>query len=242
MFVYAFYTREFVIDLFARISGSRLTYNYVRPGGVAFDVPDDTWIEDVREFCRTVLQQFDEYDRLFFGNVITKNRTKGIGTVSAEDAINMSLSGPSLRGSGVDFDLRRDEPYAMYDRVSFNVVLGENGDVFDRARCRLLECYESVRIIEQCLDQMEPGRVMAEAVPRLIAPAPGETYKRLESARGELGVFLVSDGSVRPWRMKVRSPAFSNLSATEPISPGHTMSDLVLILGSFDPVFGEVDR
>lgn len=241
-FVYAFYTREFVIDLFARISGSRLTYNYVRPGGVAFDVPDEKWIEDLRKFLKDAPKQFDEWDRVLFGNVIFKGRTKGIGVVSADDAINMSLTGPSLRGSGVDFDLRRDEPYALYDRTSFDVIIGEKGDVFDRARCRLLECYESLRIIEQCLEQMEPGRIKAEAVPRLIAPPAGETYQRIESARGELGVFLVSDGSVRPWRMKVRSPAFSNLSATGPLSPGYTISDLILILGSFDPVFGEVDR
>jgi len=242
LFVYAFWVREQVLTLFERLCGSRLTYNYVRPGGVSFDTPDDAWIDEVRAFCKAALPRFNEIDRLFFGNVITKGRTKGVGVLSAEDAINASVTGPSLRASGVDFDLRRDEPYSLYDRFSFNVVVGENGDVFDRARCRLLECYESVRLIQLALDQMEPGRVKAEAVSRLIAPPVGETYKTLESARGTLGVFLASDGGVRPWRMKVRSPAFSNLGIVGPLCKGYTISDLIMILGSFDPVFGEVDR
>jgi NADH-quinone oxidoreductase subunit D len=242
LFVYAFWVREYVVDLFARLCGSRLTYNYLRPGGVSADIPDDAWVDDLRAFCKNAPEQLKQLDRLFFGNVIAKNRTKGIGVLSAEEGINGSVTGPSLRASGVDFDLRRDEPYSLYDRLSFDVVVGENGDSFERARCRLLECYQSLRIIEQALDQIEPGRIRAEGVSRLIAPAPGEAYERIESARGTLGVFLASDGGPRPWRMKVRSPAFSNLSAVARLAVGHTFSDLVVILGSFDPVFGEVDR
>jgi len=241
-FVWAFWIREWVVDLCARLSGSRLTYNYVRPGGVSKDIPDDGWIDDAREFCKKARPAIHELDRVFFGNVIAKNRTKGIGVLSAEDAINASVTGPSLRASGVDYDLRRDEPYSLYDRFSFDVVVGENGDTFERARCRLLECYESLTIIEQALDQIEPGRVMAEAVPRLIAPPAGEAYEHIESARGVLGVYLASDGGVRPYRLKFRSPAFSNLSVVGKLSEGSTISDLIMILGSFDPVFGEVDR
>ncbi|MCE5191683.1 MAG: NADH-quinone oxidoreductase subunit D [Actinomycetia bacterium] len=241
-FVLAFWIREQVVDLLARLSGSRLTYNYVRPGGVSFDIPEDGWVEDLRALCKKTPAALEELDRLFFGNVIAKDRTKGIGVLSAEDAIAAGVTGPSLRASGVDFDLRRDEPYSVYDRFSFDVVVGESGDSFERSRCRLLECYESLRIIEQALDQMEPGRTTAPSIPRLIAPPAGEVYERIESARGTLGVYLVSDGSVRPWRMKVRSPAFTNLSVVGTLAVGHTISDLVIIVGSFDPVFGEVDR
>ena len=242
MFVYAFHQRDFVVDLFERLCGSRLTYNYVRPGGVSFDLPDPQWTDDLRTFCREVRGALDEMDRLFFGNVITRGRLKGVGVLPAEDAVAWGASGPVARGSGVDWDLRRDDTYSVYPRFDFDVPLGDNGDAFDRARCRLFECYESVRIIEQALEQMEPGRVMAEGLPRLLRPRPGDAYDHIESARGSLGVYLVSDGSPRPYRMKVRSPAFCNLSLLGMLAPGHTMSDLVVILGSLDPVFGEVDR
>jgi len=160
----------------------------------------------------------------------------------AEEAVARGVTGPAARGSGVDWDLRRDDSYSVYPRVDFEIPLGENGDAYDRGRVRLWECVESCRIIDQALAQIEEGPIKAEGLPRLLAPRPGEAYDHIESARGSLGVYLVSDGSVRPYRMHVRSPAFQNLSALGYLAEGHTLSDLVVILGSLDPVFGEVDR
>jgi NADH-quinone oxidoreductase subunit D len=181
-------------------------------------------------------------DKLFFGNTIARGRLKGVGVLSAEDAVACGASGPTARGSGVNWDLRKHDPYSVYPRMDFDVVIGDRGDAYDRNRCRLLECYESCRIIEQAISQMHPGPVRNEGLPRLIAPPPGDAYDHIESARGSLGVYLVSDGSVRPYRMHVRSPAFCNLSLLPMLARGHTLSDLVVVLGSLDPVFGEVDR
>jgi NADH-quinone oxidoreductase subunit D len=241
MFIYAFDVRERLIELFEDLCGARLTYNYVRPGGVAFDVPEG-WTERLLQFTREAPAKLAEMDRLFFGNVIARGRLKGVGVLSAEDAVARGASGPVARGSGVDWDLRKNDTYSLYPRFDFDVPLGENGDAYDRARVRLFECYESCKILEQAVAQMEPGRIAAEGWPRLLAPRPGDAYDHIESARGSLGVYLVSDGSVRPYRMKVRSPAFCNLALLGHLAPGHTLSDLVVILGSLDPVFGEVDR
>jgi NADH-quinone oxidoreductase subunit D len=241
MFIYAFDVRERIIELFEDLCGSRLTYNYVRPGGVSFDVPEG-WTERLLEFTRTAPAKLAEMDRLFFGNVIARGRLKGVGVLSAEDAVARGASGPVARGSGVDWDLRKNDTYSLYPRFDFEVPLGENGDAYDRARVRLFECYESCKILEQAVAQTEPGRIAAEGWPRLLAPRPGDAYDHIESARGSLGVYLVSDGSVRPYRMKVRSPAFCNLALLGHLAPGHTLSDLPVILGSLDPVFGEVDR
>ncbi len=242
MFIYTFDQRERIVELFERLCGARLTYNFVRPGGVAFDLPEDGWTEDLRSFCRAHRRVLAELDRLFFGNVIAKGRLKGVGVLALEDALGWAATGPVARGSGVDWDLRRDDPYSVYPRLDFDVPLGEAGDSYDRARIRLFECYESCRIIEQALEQMEPGPVRAEGLPRLLRPRPGDAYDHIESARGSLGVYLVSDGSPRPYRMKVRSPAFMNLALLPILARGHTLSDLVVVLGSLDPVFGEVDR
>ncbi len=241
MFVWAFDLRERVVELFESLCGARLTYNYVRPGGVAFDSPAG-WEDDVREFLKGAPKALDEMDRLFFGNVIARGRMKGVGVLSSEDAVAHAASGPVARGSGVNWDLRKHDTYSVYPRFDFDVPIGTNGDAFDRARVRMLECYQSVRIIEQALEQMEPGDVATEGLPRLLRPGVGDAYDHIESARGSLGVYLVSDGGVRPYRMKVRSPAFQNLSLLSRLAVGHTMSDLVVILGSLDPVFGEVDR
>ncbi|MDZ4654675.1 MAG: NADH-quinone oxidoreductase subunit D [Coriobacteriia bacterium] len=241
VFMYTFNQREQVVDLFEQLCGARLTYNYVRPGGVSMDTPEG-WADNVRAFCRSHPTAMAEIDRLLFGNVIARQRMKGIGVLSAEDAVAWGASGPVARGSGVSWDLRRDDAYSIYPRLDFDVPVGSNGDCYDRARVRLWECIESCRIIEQALDQMESGPVMAEGIPRLLAPPPGEAYDHIESARGSLGVYLVSDGTPRPYRMKVRSPAFCNLALLPKLGEGHTLSDLVVILGSLDPVFGEVDR
>lgn len=240
-FMYTFAQREMVVELFELLCGARLTYNYVRPGGVSQDLPDG-WVEQCRAFIAQHPSAMLEVDRLLFGNVIARARLKGIGVLSPEDAVGWGTSGPVARGSGVDWDLRRDDPYSVYPRFDFSVPLGDNGDSYDRGRVRVWECVEACRIIEQALDQLEPGLVHAEGLPRLLAPRPGDAYDHIESARGSLGVYLVSDGTPRPWRMKVRSPAFCNLSVLPLLAEGHTLSDLVVILGSLDPVFGEVDR
>lgn len=241
MFIYAVDRRERIIELFEELCGARLTYNYVRPGGVAFDAPEG-WVGGVLEFTHTMRDAISEMDRLFFGNVITRARLKGVGVLSAADAVAWGASGPTARGSGVNWDLRKHDPYSVYPRMDFDVVVGERGDCYDRNRVRLLECVESCRIIEQAISQMQGGAVKAEGLPRLIAPAPGDAYAHIESARGSLGVYLVSDGSPRPYRMHVRSPAFCNLALLPMLAKGHTLSDLVAVLGSLDPVFGEVDR
>jgi NADH-quinone oxidoreductase subunit D len=241
MFIYTFDVREAIIELFEDLCGSRLTYNYVRPGGVSKDVPEG-WIDRVLAFTRGLAPRIDELDRLFFGNAITRGRLKGIGVLSAEDAVAWGASGPAARGSGLSWDLRKHRAYSVYPRMEFDVIVGDRGDAYDRARVRLIECLESAKIIEQCIAQMPAGSVKAEGLPRLIAPGVGEAYDHIESARGSLGVFLVSDGSERPYRMKVRSPAFCNLALLPLLAVGHTLPDLVVILGSLDPVFGEVDR
>ena len=241
MFIYAFDERERVVELFEELCGARLTYNYVRPGGVSFDLPDG-WTDSLLEFTRKHREALNLMDNLFFGNVITRGRMKGVGVLSAEDAVAWGASGPVARGSGVNWDLRKHDTYSVYPRFDFDVPIGDNGDVYDRARIRLFECYESCRIIEQAIAQLPGGPVKAEGFPRLLNPRPGEAYDHIESARGSLGVYLVSDGGPRPYRVKFRSPAFCNLALLPMLAEGHTLSDLVVILGSLDPVFGEVDR
>jgi NADH-quinone oxidoreductase subunit D len=241
MFFYTFDVREGIIELFEELCGARLTYNYVRPGGVSFDSPEG-WLNRVQSYVDTLAPRLDEMDSLFFGNVITRGRLKGIGVLSAEDAIAWGASGPVARGSGVNWDLRKHDPYSVYPRMEFDVVVGDNGDAYDRNRIRLIECYESAKIISQCIAQMPGGAFKAEGLQRLIAPPAGDAYDHIESARGSLGVYLVSDGSPRPYRMKVRSPAFCNLALVSKLAAGHTLPDLVAVLGSLDPVFGEVDR
>lgn len=240
-FIYAFDQRERIVELFEELCGARLTYNYVRPGGVASDLPEG-WTSRLLEFTTAHRSALGELDRLYFGNAIARGRLKGVGVLDASDAIAWGATGPVARGSGVNWDLRKHDPYSVYPRFDFDVPTGTNGDAYDRARVRLFECYESCRIIEQALAQMQPGPCSAEGLPRLLAPRPGEAYDHIESARGTLGVYLVSDGSTRPHRMKVCSPAFSNLALLPLLAEGHLLSDLVVVLGSLDPVFGEVDR
>jgi NADH-quinone oxidoreductase subunit D len=241
MFIYAFDERERIVELFEDLCGARLTYNYVRPGGVSFDAPEG-WTEDVLDFTSKHRAALDRMDDLYFGNVITRQRLRDVGVLQPDDAVAWGASGPVARGSGVDWDLRKNDTYSVYPRFEFDVPLGENGDVYDRARVRLLECYESCRIIEQAIEQLPGGHVKAPGRARLLRPRPGDAYDHIESARGSLGVYLVSDGSYRPTRVKFRSPAFCNLALLPLLSEGHTLSDLVVILGSLDPVFGEVDR
>jgi NADH-quinone oxidoreductase subunit D len=240
MFVYCFDVRERIIEFFESLCGSRLTYNYVRPGGVSFDLPEG-WLEDVSAFLETIDAKLVEMDKLFFGNVIARGRMKGIGVLSAADAVAWGITGPSARASGVNWDLRKHDPYSVYPLFDFDVVVGDNGDSYDRGRTKIYECHESAKILRQAIAEI-PGGNVKTPLPRLIAPRAGDAYDHIESARGTLGVYLVSDGSVRPYRMHVRSPAFCNLSVLPKLVPGHTLSDLIVVLGSLDPVFGEVDR
>jgi len=188
-------------------------------------------------------QGVKDFDGLLTENEIFIARTKNVGIISAEDAIEIGMSGPSLRASGVPLDIRKTEPYLFYDQVEFDVPLGENGDVFDRYYVRLQEMEQSMRIIEQCLDRLEDGPIMPERMPRMLRlPEGQEVYIRTEAPRGEYGVYLVSKGGNKPWRLKVRSACLSNLQALKQMSVGQYVADAIIILGSIDIVLSEVDR
>jgi NADH-quinone oxidoreductase subunit D len=240
-FLYLFNERETILNLFEAACGARLTYNYIRIGGLARDVPPG-WAEECRAFVEQFPAKCDECERLLFDNYIFQMRTKDVGVLSGDDALAGGATGPVLRGSGVDYDLRKADPYSTYELFDFDVPLGSEGDTFDRFYVRLEEMRQSARIVVQALDAMPEGPVFAQGVPRVMTPAPGEVYEHIESTRGELGFYVVSRGGPRPYRLKIKSPAFSNLSLLPVVSRGATLSDLVVILGSLDPVFGEVDR
>lgn len=240
-FTYAFRERENVLDLFEEITGDRLMYAYFRPGGVAWDVPRD-FRERVEWVCENALVGAMDLDKLLTDNEIFIMRTRGIGILTREDAINYGASGPVLRASGVDHDLRRAEPYSIYDRFDFNVPIGTNGDSYDRYLVRLAEIRESVKIVRQALAQMPEGPILPERMPRLLRPAAGEVYMRCENPRGEYGVYLVSNGGTQPYRLRIRSSCFCNLSALKHMTVGHYVADAVTILGSIDIVLCEVDR
>jgi NADH-quinone oxidoreductase subunit D len=240
-FFYAFREREHVLDLFEDVCGARLTYSYFRFGGVSQDLPPD-FKEKTETVVAMLGPKFDEYENLLLNNYIYKKRNKGVGVLKAEDALNYSCSGPVLRASGINWDLRKAEPYSVYDRFDFEVPLGTAGDCWDRTWVHLEEMRQSLRIISQALEQIPDGPIQTPGVPRLLQPPPGEIYSHIESSRGELGFHIVSDGSIHPYRLKIRSPAFSNLSVLPLLAEGVQISDLVVIIGSLDPVFGEVDR
>lgn len=241
IFLYVLRERERVLGLFEDASGARLTYNYIRIGGVARDIPEE-WTDRCRAFLADFAGKIDEYETLLFDNWIFRQRTVGVGVLPAADAIAGGASGPVLRGSGVKADLRKDDPYSLYPLFDFEIPIGARGDSYDRYRVRLEELRQSVRIIGQALDGLPRGPIFAQAVSRLVEPPAGEVYEHIESPRGELGFYLVSDGGPRPYRLKIRSPAFCNLSLLPIAARGQTLSDLIIVLGSLDPVFGEVDR
>ncbi|MBT5775334.1 MAG: NADH-quinone oxidoreductase subunit D [Dehalococcoidia bacterium] len=241
-FVYAWRERETLIDLFEEISGDRMMYAYFRAGGLAWEVPAN-FKERVHEVLKSSRQGVKDFDGLLTENEIFIARTKNVGVISAEDAIEIGMSGSSLRASGVNLDIRKTEPYLFYDQVEFDVPLGENGDVFDRYYVRLQEMEQSMRIIEQCLERLEDGPIMPEKMPRMLRlPENQEVYIRTEAPRGEYGVYLVSKGGNRPWRLKVRSACLSNLQALKQMSVGQYVADAIIILGSIDIVLSEVDR
>jgi len=240
MFIYPFREREEVLDLFEQLCGARLTYNYIRIGGVMADVPAG-WLEAVERYLALQEQRLAEYEAVLTGNPVFTSRTQGIGYISAADAINFGLSGPSLRGSGVDFDLRKDDPCDAYGLVDFTVCTAPEGDCFARYRVRMDEMTESIRIVRQCLAKLPAGEVQAKLPARLRPPA-GEAYARVEAPRGIFGVYVVSDGSPNPLRVRFRSPSFVNLSALNQMCAGGKLADVVAVLGSIDIVLGEVDR
>jgi NADH-quinone oxidoreductase subunit D len=240
-FIYAWRERETLIDLFEEISGDRMMYAYFRPGGLAWDVPRN-FKDRVAEVLKSSRQGIKDFDNLLTQNEIFRARTQGVGVLPREEAIEWAVSGPVLRASGVPMDIRRDEPYMFYDQLDFDVITGENGDVFDRYYCRLQEMRESVKIIEQCLDKLGPGPITPERMPRMLRTPPGEVYLRTEAPRGEYGIYLVSKGGNRPYRMKVRSACLSNIQALRDMSVGQYVADAIIVLGSLDIVLSEVDR
>lgn len=239
--LYAFREREFVLDLFEEFCGARLTYNSMRVGGLPLDIPPG-WDDKVLSFCDLMEGKLIEYETLLTNNRIWLQRTRNVGVISGEEATSLGLCGPPLRGSGVSRDLRKDEPNAAYSEFDFDVPLGTHGDTYDRYLIRMDEFRESIRIIRQAVEGLPEGPVMAK-VPRLLKPPAGETYHAIESPKGELGYFLVSDGkSTNPYRFRVRPPSFCNLQGLKRLVTGHLVADVVALIGTIDIVLGEVDR
>lgn len=239
-FIYAFREREDICDLFEMVCGARLTYSYIRPGGVMRDIPAG-FDQKLRTFLKKMPSRMAEFDELLSKNEILLIRSRGVGVISAPEAVNWALSGPVLRGSGVPFDLRRDQPYSVYDRMQFDVITQPDGDCLSRYRIRPAEIRESLKIVEQALDMLPEGEYTAK-VPKVVKPPIGEVYTRVESPRGDLGVYLISDGSANPYRLHWRAPSFINLAAVGDMIKGWKIADAVAIIGSLDIVLGEVDR
>jgi NADH-quinone oxidoreductase subunit D len=265
VFLYCFREREVIMDIYEMVSGARMTSNYFRIGGLSQDVPEG-FERKVRDFIDAFPANVDTYEGLLTKNPIWLKRTIGNGVISAEDAIDYGITGPALRGSGVDWDLRRDNPYSGYEKYDFEVPVGKNCDTFDRYKVRLIEMREAAKIVRQALDSLKPGPVLADApqvcyppkesvyntIEGLIHhfkiasegfPVPeGEVYQGIEAPKGELGYYLVSDGSAKPYRMRIRPPSFVNLQAIDKMAKGAMLADLVAIIGTLDIVLGEIDR
>ena len=265
VFLYGFQQRENIYNLIESLTGARFTTSYTRIGGMSRDLPTG-WLDDVRKFCDGVLPVIDETDKLLTRNRIFVDRMQGIGILPKDVAIDYGVTGPNLRGSGVDFDLRKKHPYLGYEQLEFEVPLGSVGDCYDRFLVRMEEIRQSVRILRQCCDKMPSGPInvadpkivlpakekvltkMEELIHQFIVvtegpPAPaGEIYFSAENPKGELGFYIVSRGGGVPWRLKIRAPSFANLSALPVMMRGHMVSDAVAILGSVDFVMGECDR
>jgi len=239
-FLYMFREREKILDLFEMVSGQRLTYNYMRVGGVSQDIPDE-FLPALVKFMGTMPGFIDEWDRLLKQNEILLARAKGVGILTREMAISCATSGPVARGSGVKWDLRKADPYSIYDRFEFDIPTGEVGDCYDRYRVRVEEMRQSLRIISQAMEQIPSGPVRAD-VPHLIRPPAGEAYAHIEAPKGELGFYLVSDNSIAPYRCHVRPTSLINLTALREMVRGWKVADLIIIFGSIDICLGEVDR
>jgi NADH-quinone oxidoreductase subunit D len=265
VFLYCFREREEVLKMFEMISGQRMMTSYFRVGGVALEPPLG-FFDRVRDFAGYFPEKVDEYENLLTGNPIWKMRTKGVARMTAEDAIALGATGPTLRGSGVDLDLRRDMPYSSYEKFQFKVPVSQEGDVFARYMCRVQELRESTAIVRQALDGMPEGPTKADA-PGIVLPdrekmktqmesliyhfkiitegfavPAGEVYQAVESPRGEMGYYIVSDGTAKPYRVHMRSACFANLQTLSKMCEGHLLADVVAAIGSIDIVLGEIDR
>jgi NADH-quinone oxidoreductase subunit D len=240
--MYAFREREKILDLFESLSGARMMCNFMRFGGCRVN-PTREWLDQARKVVAGLPKFFDEFERLLGSNEILMERTQGVGILPAKVAINSGITGPLLRASGVDYDVRKVDGYSIYNRFDFRVPLGDHGDVYDRYMVRILEIRESIRILEQALRDIPEGPIMdPKAKNRGLRPKPGEAYGRTESPKGELGFYLISDGGPSPYRYRVRPPSLINLTELEDMCKGHDVADVVLIFGSVDIILGEVDR
>jgi NADH-quinone oxidoreductase subunit D len=240
--MYAFRERELILDLFESLSGSRMMCNYMRFGGCRCDLPAG-WLEQARQTAVHYPHFLDEFEKLLTGNEILLARTQGIGVLPPELAVNAGITGPMLRASGVNYDIRKVDKYGIYDRFNFRIPLGDHGDVFDRYMIRVLEMRESLKILDQALRDIPSGPIVdPKAKIRGFRPKVGEAYGRIEGPKGELGFYLISDGSPNPYRYRVRPPSLINLTILEDMCLGQTIADTVIILGSVDIVLGEVDR
>jgi NADH-quinone oxidoreductase subunit D len=265
VFIYCFRERERIMDIYEKVSGARMTSNYFRVGGLSADLPDGLE-KEIRTFAEEMPRHIDTYEGLLTGNKIWQKRVQGVGVISAEDAIDLGVSGPSLRGSGVDWDLRRDNPYSGYENYDFEVPVQEGGDTWARYLVRLKEMRESCKIVRQALDRLEPGPILADA-PKIclppkkdvvntieglihhfkiisegFKPEAGEIYQSVENPKGEVGFYIVSDGSAKPYRMKIRPASFINLQALPKMCEGSLIADVVAVIGTLDIVLGEIDR
>ena len=265
VFLYCFREREDVLRLFEAVSGQRMMTSYFRIGGLALEPPLD-FLDRVRDFARRFPAKIDEYENLLTANPIWKMRTKGVARLTAEDAVALGASGPTLRASGVDFDLRRDLPYSSYDKFKFEVPVAQEGDVFARYLCRVRELRESSKIVDQALEGMPEGPIKAEA-PKVVLPdrekmktqmealiyhfkiitegfsvPAGEVYQAVESPRGEMGYYVVSDGTAKPYRVHMRAACLANLQTLPAMCEGRLIADVVAAIGSIDIVLGEIDR
>ena len=265
MMIYGWREREEVLRFFEKVTGLRMNHNYIRPGGVAADLPDG-WHDDLRDLLDLIEPRLDEYDVLMTGQPIWRERLQGVGAINADEALAMSATGPLLRSTGYAWDLRRDQPYLAYDEVDFDVIVGTYGDCYDRYAIRLNEIRESMKIVEQVIDKMPGGDYRLQD--KKVTPPPriridesmealihhfkiftegfkvpkGEAYSAVESPRGELGVYIVSDGTATPYRMRVRPPSFINLQTLPHLMRGGLIADGVAVISSVDPIMGEVDR
>jgi NADH-quinone oxidoreductase subunit D len=240
-FLYCFDDREHILDLLDRVTGSRLTYCYYRFGGVPTDIDDD-FVAGCRAFVSRLRSRWDDYHNLVTKNVIFLHRTKGVGIITRDQCVKYGITGPNLRGSGIPYDIRKSEPYSAYPWFDFEIPIGSNGDIYDRYVVRLAEMEQSLRIIEQACNQLPEGPIMAEKVPKRIKPPVGEVYQAVETARGSFGMYIVSQGDVKPYRIKLRTPSFANMSFFPEMAQDNLVADLVANLGSIDVVIPEIDR
>ena len=238
--LYMFREREKILDLFEMVCGQRLTYNYLRIGGVSQDIPEE-FLPALKRYIDSLPGFIAEYDQLLAENEILLMRTKNIGILKRETAINCSVSGPVLRASGVNWDIRKADPYSIYDRFDFDVPVGSVGDIYDRYRMRIEEMHQGIRIIKQAMAQLPSGEIQAK-VSRVFRPPKGEAYGHIEAPKGELGFYLVSDGSTNPYRFHVRPSSFINLQVLRELMTGVKIADAIVIFGSIDICLGEVDR